>query len=274
MQISTRQPILPCKIKILIMWTCIAGATKCSTDGNGILPSFLTRRCHRKIVQVQPYKPTIGRFLSSSCEEQEKHLLKSYHIQGTSTSPRVNDFPSTPKSETKKRRLQKGCGPGMTMHTVKTQFTLQTDLPKTMGGENRAPQPVETLLAAWIGCTQATALFVMRQMGPAVQAMDKMEFDIMAFRDEQGALQLPIEVTPQIPSRLLEITGTIRVYTPSIPLSEDQLNLLQEQTEVRCPVANMIIQSGCQMNVAWIAQTTTSNETESRVSSSGEGNEG
>ena len=45
-----------------------------------------------------------------------------------------------------------------------------------MGGANLAPQPVETLLAALIGCTQATALFVGRQLGVVI---DKMEFDIV-----------------------------------------------------------------------------------------------
>jgi putative redox protein len=152
----------------------------------------------------------------------------------------------------------------MTMYTVNTHHTLQTDLPKAMGGQNLAPQPVETLLAAWIGCTQATALFVGRQMMTTAVQIDKMDFDIMAFRDERGALQLPIQVTPEIPSRLQEIQGTIHVYTTPSLLSEEQLGILKEQTEARCPVANMIIQSGCKMNVNWVARTLSSDEQGSR----------
>lgn len=118
-----------------------------------------------------------------------------------------------------------------------------------MGGANLAPQPVETLLAALIGCTQATALFVGRQLGVVI---DKMEFDISAGRDERGALQLPIDQTPSMPSRLQEISGTVQVYTADV-LSKETLHVLKEQTETRCPVANMVVASGCQMNVEWIS---------------------
>ena len=137
----------------------------------------------------------------------------------------------------------------MTLHTVNTHHTLQTDVPKAMGGANLAPQPVETLLAALIGCTQATALFVGRQLGVTI---DKMDFDIVASRDERGALELPIEHAPDVPSRLQEIEGTVKVYSADV-LSDETLETLREQTETRCPVANMVLASGCQMNVEWIS---------------------
>ena len=116
-----------------------------------------------------------------------------------------------------------------------------------------APQPVETLLAAWMGCTQATALFVGRHL-PERVVLDKIEFEnIQAYRDERGALQLPITETPNIPSRLNRITGTIKVTSRNDKiLSEDQMKLLKEQTEIRCPVANMMIASGCSIDVEWI----------------------
>ena len=95
----------------------------------------------------------------------------------------------------------------------------------------------------------------------------RLEFDtIEGFRDERGALELPIDVTPTIPSRLQRITGTIRVVTSSNhslsvggrsspPLSEEQLRVLKEQTEARCPVANMILSSGCAVDVDWVSTT-------------------
>lgn len=121
-----------------------------------------------------------------------------------------------------------------------------------MGGTDLAPQPVETLLAALLGCTQATAIFVARQLRVE---MDKMDFDIRAIRDEQGALSLPIEATPEVPSRIQEITGTIRIFTPR-PIPENEFQILREQTEARCPIANMIISSGCNMNVQWVQEVT------------------
>ena len=191
-----------------------------------------------------------------------------------------------------------------------TGHYLSTDVPRTMGGKDTAPQPVETLLAAWMGCTQATAIFVSRQLqwntettaaavstesvtaaatarqhrrSPRVH-IQKLHFEnIQAFRDERGALQLPIVDVPEIPSRIQRITGTIRVElavattstsrqqrkapsksgideverdesSPSptqLALSESQLQTLRDQTEARCPVANMIMASGCDVDVEW-----------------------
>lgn len=198
--------------------------------------------------------------------------IKAYSLQGVGEGSRVDILTST-------------------------GHTLSTDVPTSMGGEDTAPQPVETLLAAWMGCTQATAIFVSRQLQwkvenittstptpefeksgrqrsprPSRVVVQKLYFDnIRATRDERGALQLPIvdgEV-PAIPSRIQSITGTIRVETKILPpqpqavgsdykdqscilsLSESQLRILRDQTEARCPVANMIIASGCDVNVEW-----------------------
>ena len=89
-----------------------------------------------------------------------------------------------------------------------------------------------------------------------------LQFDnIRAFRDEAGALELPICRTPSVPSRLQRITGTIKVsvvpatggeeaLAPMI-LDPRELEILKEQTEARCPIANMMVASGCAMEVEW-----------------------
>jgi putative redox protein len=142
---------------------------------------------------------------------------------------------------------------GSVTMTTNTGHSIQTDLPKPMGGKDEAPQPVETLLAALIGCTQATALFVGRQMKPNRLLIDKMEFSLTATRDERGALQLPIEIDPHVPSRLQQVSGTIRVFAAKgARIPNEQMTLLREQTEQRCPVANMMLASGCAMKVEWI----------------------
>ena len=81
---------------------------------------------------------------------------KNYHITGTGTKSFVS------------------------MKT-NTNHTIETDVPKKMGGGDEAPQPVETLLAAWVGCTQATALYVGRNMEPRL-LIDRIEFDVEAYR--------------------------------------------------------------------------------------------
>jgi putative redox protein len=119
-----------------------------------------------------------------------------------------------------------------------------------MGGRNTAAQPVETLLAAWMGCTQATAVFVGRHMKERVR-VEKLAFDVEAWRDERGALQLPLSEHKQVPSRLLEISGTIQVYAQR-RLSNEEMVVFRDETEERCPIANMIMASGCKMNVEWV----------------------
>ena len=57
---------------------------------------------------------------------------------------------------------------GTTQGTTSTSqtrgHTLRTDTPPSGGGKDTAPQPVETLLAALIGCEGATADFVARML--------------------------------------------------------------------------------------------------------------
>ena len=208
---------------------------------------------------------------SSSTDSAEVEIpvihQKSYLLKGISTSPAEEAPPADPpppgvpddSGSTRKgrrRRRLKGCGPGVTVTTVKTDHTIQTDIPKAMGGTDLAPQPVELLVASLLGCTQATALFVARQM-KILDRLSHLEFNsIIAVRDERGALTLPIEELPAVPSRLQEISGQVAVILlpDAPPLSAGELTLLKEQTEVRCPVANMMIASGCRMKVDWVQQ--------------------
>jgi len=72
---------------------------------------------------------------------------------------------------------------------------------------------------------------------------------------------------PGLESRVHRITGIIRVSSSqrrggaddadgadgvSGGLSSEQMELLKEQTEIRCPVANMMIASGCSIDVEWV----------------------
>ena len=132
-----------------------------------------------------------------------------------------------------------------------TNHILETDVPKKMGGGDEAPQPVEHLLAALLGCTQATAVYCGRMMKPRL-IIDKIDFNIEAYRDERGALSLPITETPTIPAHLQKVAGTVIVtFKDGMEVSEEQLHMLGKQTEARCPVANMMHASGCIMEIEW-----------------------
>ena len=145
-----------------------------------------------------------------------------------------------------------GIGRGSyTKSHTNTGHLLETDIPKKMGGNDSAPQPVEHLLAALIGCTQATAIFVGRSMRPRLN-IERIEFDLHANRDERGALELPIDKRPDIPARLISVSGTVDIFLKDDKeISQSELILLAEQTELRCPVANMMLASGCLLDLRW-----------------------
>jgi hypothetical protein len=111
--------------------------------------------------------------------DEKRFIIKSYTIHGVGKGSRVEV-------------------------RTNTGHELRTDVPaptSTMGGTDSAPQPVETLLAALLGCTQATAIFVGRHLEPRV-LIERLEFvDIVAERDERGARSLPIDVDPSVPAR-------------------------------------------------------------------------
>ena len=147
--------------------------------------------------------------------------------------------------------------------TTNTGHVILTDVPAKMGGGDSAPQPVEHLLAALVGCTQATAMYVSRNMNPRL-VIDRMDFDIRAIRDERGALMHPVHEVPSIPARLTHVHGTIKVHfkkkkgtssssssSSMVVVTREQLRVLAEQTEARCPIANMMHMSGCVMDIEW-----------------------
>eukprot|EP00656_Telonema_subtile_P016093 TRINITY_DN18486_c0_g1_i1.p3 TRINITY_DN18486_c0_g1~~TRINITY_DN18486_c0_g1_i1.p3 ORF type:complete len:105 (-),score=25.57 TRINITY_DN18486_c0_g1_i1:303-617(-) len=102
-------------------------------------------------------------------------------------------------------------------------------------------------MAALAGCEQATATFVARRMRIQI---GEVRFDLNAVRDERGALGMPIEAE-ELPavSRLARISGTAHVETEA---SQEEVDRLGAQVERRCPVANMVHLSGCELAVRWI----------------------
>eukprot|EP00793_Prasinoderma_coloniale_P003316 PRCOL_00005951-RA len=142
---------------------------------------------------------------------------------------------------------------GQTASTTDTGHVLRTDLPKAMGGSDAAAQPVETLLAALIGCEQATAAFVARHMQPRMDLL-KIEFNYYAERDNRGAVALPLDEEPPVAARLTRVWGTaaVDVRGDEPPERIDELHRLVSQ---RCPIANMFAAAGVDMDgVVWAAR--------------------
>lgn len=88
-------------------------------------------------------------------------------------------------------------------------------------------------------------------MKPRVN-IDLLEMEFRAERDVRGALTLPIDQDPPLPAGLKRVEGRVLVHAKD-NLSKEQLAILQHQTELRCPVASMLVASGCDMTrVLWV----------------------
>ena len=191
--------------------------------------------------------------IPSYCQRRSS-VQHSYQFSSTTSRLYATNNNSEDNNVHRKHYNIKGNGQqSIVKMQTNTGHTIQTDIPQKMGGKDSAPQPVEHLLSALIGCTQATSIYVGRMMKPRL-LIDRIEFDIHGYRDERGALELPIDVVPSIPARLQCVSGSVKVYFKKngMNVSDEELTLLAEQTEARCPVANMMYASGCDIDIKWI----------------------
>ena len=142
-----------------------------------------------------------------------------------------------------------GGGIGSSCHVVSDDgWIISTDTPQSQGGTNTAPQPVLLLLAALCGCELATARFVALKSSPKIK-MGRIEFDIHGKRDERGAINLPLTAPLPAPARLIHVWGTATVHETNA--THDQISSLGAEVHLRCPVANMILLSGCSLEIDW-----------------------
>ena len=139
-----------------------------------------------------------------------------------------------------------GTTSGTTSTSQTRGHTLRTDTPPSGGGSDTAPQPVETLLAALIGCEGATADFVARMLRTKIRSID---FELEASRDPQGAAHLPVDATAPTVSRLTRIWGVAHVETDAD--DDATIEKIGRIVHERCPVANMVVASGCSLDIEW-----------------------
>ena len=138
--------------------------------------------------------------------------------------------------------------------TTTTGHMLRTGLPVRVGGDDEAPQPVEMLVAALLGCKTATAHFVARHLWQRPHnRIERIDFeDVVAERDERGALSLPIAAPAPVSAQLTLVQGIAKV-TPvaGACLRDDDVRELGRLVEERCPVAAMMRASGCALRIEW-----------------------
>eukprot|EP00928_Gymnodinium_smaydae_P006335 TRINITY_DN12236_c0_g1_i1.p1 TRINITY_DN12236_c0_g1~~TRINITY_DN12236_c0_g1_i1.p1 ORF type:complete len:241 (-),score=62.08 TRINITY_DN12236_c0_g1_i1:63-785(-) len=160
--------------------------------------------------------------------------------------------PSDESSTTMKTYHAVGRSEGAKAAVLCGGHKVVSDVPFSMGGKESAPQPMELLLSALVGCEAATATFVARSMKPRLH-LESIDFSLDAERDVRGQLSLPVDEGPPVPAQLTRITGTAAVrLAAGEELPAGGLALLKEQVESRSPVTSMIRASGCDMEVEWV----------------------
>jgi len=142
--------------------------------------------------------------------------------------------------------------PGCVVETA-TKHRLEMDLPRIAGGCDAAPQPVELMIAALLGCKVATAHFVARHLwsrpNNRVRAISFV--DVVGERDERGALSLPIAAEPTVTAALLSVRGTARVLPASTDTTLADVQELGDLVKKRCPVAATLAAAGVDLAFKW-----------------------
>jgi len=148
-------------------------------------------------------------------------------------------------------------GSGNTSKISCRDHVIDTDVPKALGGRDQAPQPVELLLAALIGCETATATYVARHMKPRLQ-LERIDFEYAAERNDLGAQELPIHKVPSVQAGLQRVSGraVVHLKAASPPEPPERLETLKEYVEQRCPVANTLKAGGCKLDIEWVLSET------------------
>lgn len=105
-------------------------------------------------------------------------------------------------------------------------FSWRTDLPPTLGGENKAASPTAMLLGALAGCA---AVFIRDTLAPQLGVrVDSVQVEVKCSADFRGLLGMPGAI-PDLENLELDI----HVESPE---SEDKVQALYHAWLDRCPV--------------------------------------
>lgn len=118
-----------------------------------------------------------------------------------------------------------------------------TDEPVAHGGRGQGPSPLQAVLGAMCGCESVTFNRTAAEMDFAYAAITFTgEFTI----DIRGRLGVR-EVRPHF--QTVRVIATIRT-----PESTDRLAAVVEETERRCPVFNLLVDAGVDVQTTWVRE--------------------
>lgn len=117
------------------------------------------------------------------------------------------------------------------------------DEPKSLGGTNEGPNPVEYVLAALSSCTSVMIAFIAKEQKFSYSAV---EFKNAGTIDLQGLMGVE-GVSPHFQ----QVNFNVLLKTEE---SEARIEELKEKVEKRCPVMNLLKDAGVAIQSNWLKQ--------------------
>jgi len=121
-----------------------------------------------------------------------------------------------------------------------------TDEPSSLGGTNSAPSPIETLLAALVGCEGV----IIRGVASAINfEYSKVEFKAESQIDLRGPKGVP-GVRPYFET----VTVDVILHTEETP---ERIEKLKKNVEFRCPIVKLLRAADVELTVNWTKKSAT-----------------
>lgn len=135
-------------------------------------------------------------------------------------------------------------GSMMAIHDYGEYGQAVTDEPIAHGGTGEGPSPLQAVVGALCGCESVTFHRTSNDMG---FSYDRIDFEAEFTIDIRGRLGVR-EVRPHFQTVRMQAT----VVTDE---SAERLAEVVEETEARCPVYNLMIDAGVNIETLWVAKT-------------------
>ena len=117
---------------------------------------------------------------------------------------------------------------------------FMADEPRTQGGEDAGPTPIEYVMGGLVACTAVILGRVAKAMRFTYRGL---EVEAKGTVDLGGA-----PGSTERPPRFQSVTSCLHINTDE---PDHRIQRLVELTEVRCPVMNLLRTAGVQLTVSW-----------------------
>jgi uncharacterized OsmC-like protein len=117
---------------------------------------------------------------------------------------------------------------------------LYSDEPPSFGGQDSAPNPMELVLAALNGCLTVMTQVIAREKGIDIHGITLRAEGSLDLRGAMG--------DPSVPPYFRTVREKVELVTSA---SAEQVQVLQEEVQRRCPVYTLLKAAGVEVQSEW-----------------------